>query len=280
MKVSLIVATVGRTAEVHRLLTSLDAQTYRNFELIIVDQNPDTRLDNVIASFCDRMTVLRVKSSLGVSRARNTGMKEITGDVVGFPDDDCWYPPLLVESIVACFESHADWDGVTGRIVNEMNEPCGDARFDAESGYVTLSNLWRRTCAATIFFTRETVEAIGSFDEELGPGAGTPWGGAEDIDYPARAIKAGRTIFYDPTICVFHPDLSIAAQADQFKRAYSYGAGIGRVWMKQKFPARIIGYYLLRPLVGMCVCLVTGCWMQARYRWASFQGRLSGVMSR
>jgi GT2 family glycosyltransferase len=155
-----------------------------------------------------------------------------------------------------------------------------DARFDTESGYITLPNLWRRVCSATIFFTRETVEAIGNFDEELGPGAGTPWGGADDIDYVARAIKAGRTIFYDPKICVFHPDLSVAAQKDRLGRAYSYGAGMGRVWMKQKFPARVIGYYLLRPLVGVCVSLVTGRWMQARYRWAAFQGRLSGLMSR
>jgi glycosyltransferase involved in cell wall biosynthesis len=280
MKVSLIVATVERTFEVHRLLTSLAAQTHKNFELIIVDQNLDGRLEQVMASFDDRLTIVRLTSPRGVSRARNAGMKNITGDIVGFPDDDCWYPPLLLESVVARFGTHADWDGVTGRIVNETNAASGDARFDAESGDVTLSNLWRRACAATIFFTRETVEAVGYFDEELGPGAGTPWGGAEDIDYPARAIKAGRTIFYDSTICVFHPDLSLTAQTDELKRAYSYGAGIGRVWKKHKFPVRIIGYYLLRPLVGVGVSLVTGRWMRARYRWASFQGRLSGVMSR
>jgi glycosyltransferase involved in cell wall biosynthesis len=280
MKVSLIVATVGRTSELHRLLTSLDAQAYKNFELIVVDQNLDDRLENVIASFCDRLTIIHLTSPLGVSRARNAGIKKITGDIMGFPDDDCWYPPMLLESVVALFGKNTNWDGLTGRIVNETNSVSGDARFDEECGYVTLSNLWRRACAATLFFTKETVEAIGNFDEELGPGAGTPWGGAEDIDYPARAIKAGRTIFYDPKISVFHPDLSAVAQTDRLRRAYSYGAGIGRVWMKQKFPARIIGYYLLRPFVGVCVSLVTGRWMQARYRWAAFQGRLSGVMSR
>ncbi|MCS6289246.1 MAG: glycosyltransferase family 2 protein [Nitrospira sp.] len=279
MKVSLIVATVGRDSELHRLLTSLTAQTYTDFELIVVDQNLDDRVGNVIAPFFDRMTITHLTSSRGVSHARNAGIHKATGDIVGFPDDDCWYPPMLLESLVARFQTTADWDGITGRIVNETNSVSGDARFDVNSGRVTLSNLWRRACAATIFFTKETVEAIGGFDEELGPGAGTPWGGAEDIDYPARAIKAGRTIFYDPQIYVFHPDLSIAAQADELRRAYSYGAGIGRVWMKQKFPLRIVGYYLLRPLVGACVSLVTGRWMRARYRWAAFQGRLSGVLS-
>jgi glycosyltransferase involved in cell wall biosynthesis len=257
----------------------LDAQVHKNFELIVVDQNLDDRLQNMIASFRDRLTIIHLTSPRGVSRARNAGIKAITGDIVGFPDDDCWYSPMLLKSIVTLFGKNTNWDGLTGRIVNEMNSVSGDARFDAEPGYVTLSNLWRRACAATIFFTKETVEAIGNFDEELGPGAGTPWGGAEDIDYPARAIKAGRTIFYDPKICVFHPDVSADTRTDGLRRAYSYGAGIGRVWMKQKFPARIIGYYLMRPLVGVCVSLVTGHWMQARYRWAAFQGRLSGVMS-
>ncbi|MCW5798249.1 MAG: glycosyltransferase family 2 protein [Nitrospira sp.] len=279
MKVSLIVATVGRDIELQRLLISLTAQTYTDFELIVVDQNTDDRAWNVIAPFFDRMAITHLTSPRGVSRARNVGIHKVTGDIVGFPDDDCWYPPMLLELLVARFHTAGNYDGVTGRIVNETNSVSGDARFDRRSGRITLSNLWRRACAATIFLSKETIEAIGGFDEELGPGARTPWGGAEDIDYPARAIKAGRKIFYDSKICVFHPDLSITAQADELRRAYSYGAGIGRVWKRQKFPMWIIGYYLLRPLVGACISLVMGRWMRARYRWASFRGRLSGVLS-
>lgn len=279
VKVSLIVATVGRDVELHRLLTSLAAQTYTDFEVIVVDQNRDGRAQNVLAQFVDRLTMTHLTSALGVSRARNMGIHKASGEIVGFPDDDCWYPPKLLELLVAGFSTADGYDGITGRIVNETHAVSGNARFDRRSGPVTLSNLWRRACAATIFFTKDTIEAVGGFDEELGPGAGTPWGGAEDIDYPARAIKAGRTLFYDPQICVFHPDLSITAKADELKRAYSYGAGIGRVWKKQKFPVRIIGYYLLRPLVGACISLVLGRRMRARYRWAAFQGRLTGLRS-
>jgi glycosyltransferase involved in cell wall biosynthesis len=279
--ISLIVATLGRSTEMERFLEHADKQSYCKFEVIVVvDQNSDGRLEDIIKRYESRMAIIHLRCSPGLSKARNAGIRVSSGEIIAFPDDDCWYPPSLLESIVTLFGKNTNWDGLTGRIVNEMNSVSGDARFDTESGYVTLPNLWRRVCSATIFFTRETVEAIGNFDEELGPGAGTPWGGADDIDYVARAIKAGRTIFYDPKICVFHPDLSVAAQTDRLGRAYSYGAGMGRVWMKQKFPARVIGYYLLRPLVGVCVSLVTGRWMQARYRWAAFQGRLSGLMSR
>jgi len=279
--ISLIVATLGRSTEMERFLEHADKQSYCKFEVIVVvDQNSDGRLEDIIKRYESRMAIIHLRCSSGLSKARNAGIRVSSGESIAFPDDDCWYPPSLLESIVTLFGKNTNWDGLTGRIVNEMNSVSGDARFDTESGYITLPNVWRRVCSATIFFTRETVEAIGNFDEELGPGAGTPWGGADDIDYVARAIKAGRTIFYDPKICVFHPDLSVAAQTDRLRRAYSYGAGMGRVWMKQKFPARVIGYYLLRPLVGVCVSLVTGRWMQARYRWAAFQGRLSGLMSR
>ena len=279
--ISLIVATLGRSTEMERFLEHADKQSYCKFEVIVVvDQNSDGRLEDIIKRYESRMAIIHLRCSSGLSKARNAGIRVSSGEIIAFPDDDCWYPPSLLESIVTLFGKNTNWDGLTGRIVNEMNSVSGDARFDTESGYITLPNVWRRVCSATIFFTRETVEAIGNFDEELGPGAGTPWGGADDIDYVARAIKAGRTIFYDPKICVFHPDLSVAAQTDRLRRAYSYGAGMGRVWMKQKFPARVIGYYLLRPLVGVCVSLVTGRWMQARYRWAAFQGRLRGLMSR
>lgn len=277
--ISLIVATVGRSAELERFLAHANQQSYRNFEVLIVDQNSDDRLEKIVERYRNRIAITHVRCSPGVSRARNVGLRLANGGLIAFPDDDCWYPPALLESIVSLFSKNTNWGGVTGRIVNEMGTWSGDARFDRKAGCVTLANLWRRACAATLFFTKETVAAIGNFDEELGPGAGTPWGGAEDIDYPARAIKAGRTIYYDPNIRVFHPDLSVAARADGLRRAYSYGAGIGRVWRKQRFPIRIIGYYLLRPFVGTCLCLLTGHLMQARYRWAAFRGRLSGLMS-
>ena len=46
--ISLIVATKDRVAELGRLLGSLENQVYREFEVIIVDQNPDDRLEAVL----------------------------------------------------------------------------------------------------------------------------------------------------------------------------------------------------------------------------------------
>ena len=40
-----------------------------------------------------------VESARGLSRARNAGLRMIAGDIVSFPDDDCWYPPDLLQRV-------------------------------------------------------------------------------------------------------------------------------------------------------------------------------------
>lgn len=279
MKFSLIVATVGRTSELHRLLTSLDDQTYKNFELIVVDQNLDDRLENVIASFCDRLTIIHLTSPLGVSRARNAGIQKITGDIVGFPDDDCWYPHDLLQNVIRLLEQ-GHCDGVTGRVISQDGQMSAYSRFDETTGLVSLTNVWRRTCTFTIFLKRKVLETIGGFDEMMGPGAGTPWVGGEDIDYPVRAIRAGFNILYLPEIQVFHPNPFDQGLEGMAKRAYTYGAGIGRVWKKHHFPLWFIAYYLIRPLGGALVSLVRGEWTKAYYHWNALCGRFEGWRSK
>src|SRR5579864_3540599 len=93
IKFSLILATVGRLDEVARFLQHLGRQTYRDFELIIVDQNSDDVLERLIRQYQGCFPVLHLRSEPGLSRARNVGLQHFSGDVVAFPDDDCWYAP-------------------------------------------------------------------------------------------------------------------------------------------------------------------------------------------
>ena len=103
MRFSLVVATLGRTTELQKLLKSLDQQTHRDFEIIVVDQNTDDRLLPVLSTFENRMEVRRLISVPGLSRARNVGLGTITGNVVCFPDDDCWYPSDLLARLNQLF---------------------------------------------------------------------------------------------------------------------------------------------------------------------------------
>jgi glycosyltransferase involved in cell wall biosynthesis len=89
MKVSLILATVNRVNELEIFLKSLSNQTYQKFELILVDQNMDARLNEIVNKYRSTCKIKHIQAERGLSKARNVGFHHITGDIVAFPDDDC-----------------------------------------------------------------------------------------------------------------------------------------------------------------------------------------------
>lgn len=274
-------ATMGRVSEVERFLKSLDSQTYREFELIVADQNGDGRLLPILAAYNERFPILHLESEPGLSRARNVGLQHLTGNIVAFPDDDCWYSPQLLEQIVRFFSDYPKLDGFTGRLMDELGQS-GATRFDKEAGLLAQTNVWKRVASITIFLRRSVVEAVGEFDEGLGVGAGTIWGGGEDIDYALRAIEAGFKIYYRPDIHVFHPSYPSPPDYDYLElaeRAYGYGAGIGRVWRKHKYPLWFVAYYLLRPVGGAFLSLIQGNKGKAYFYFNTLRGRLRGWLS-
>lgn len=276
MRFSLVLATVGRVDEVEWFLEALCSQTHRNFELIVVDQNNDERLMPILATYQERYRILHTRCEPGLSRARNVGLPYITGEVVAFPDDDCWYPPELLDRVAVILAENQQIAGITGRLVDEHGRS-GTARFDKEPGLLNQANAWQRVASITIFLRTQVVEAIGEFDENLGVGAGTGWEGGEDIDYALRAVEAGFKVYYRPDIHVFHPSPpehnNYPKLAD---RAYRYGVGIGRVWRKHNYPFWLVLYYLARPIGGIFLSLVQDYEGKARYHFAAFRGRLRG----
>lgn len=273
-KISLILCTIERTTELERFLQSLVRQSYPNFELIIVDQNKDERLVPLTRRFQKHFPILHLRSDKGLSRARNVGLKHASGDIIAFPDDDCLYPPNLLERVARWFNEHPEWHGLTGRSVTEEGLP-SNGRWDKEPGEVDRYNAWRRGTSFTLFFRREVVARVGPFDEDLGVGAGTPWGSAEEIDYLLRALKAGFRIFYDPNLWVIHPNKEPTPTT-----AYRYALGLGRVLRKHGYPFWFVAYYWLRPLGGVLLSLLMGKVDKARYYWAVLGGRLLGWLSK
>jgi glycosyltransferase involved in cell wall biosynthesis len=114
---TLIICTVGRTEPLRRLLLSLRAQTDRRFTAIVVDQNPPGFLAPILAEFSD-LPLQRLESPPGLSRARNVGIAAAKGELIGFPDDDCWYRPGTVAEVIGRFEAAPDTDVLTGRTVD------------------------------------------------------------------------------------------------------------------------------------------------------------------
>jgi glycosyltransferase involved in cell wall biosynthesis len=276
--IDLVLGTVGRTEEPTRFLHALHAQTYREFRLIVVDQNGDDRLAPILSNFEGAFPILQVSAQPGLSRARNAALKHVEGGVVGFPDDDCWYPPDLLQSVATFLSAHTRWDGLGGRAVDELERPAA-GQFDATAGAMTMFNLWRRVASYTIFLRRAVIDAVGPFDETLGVGSSTPWGGGEDLDYVIRSLRAGCSVYYDPTLAIHHPQKREQSPRPDARQGYDYGAGFGRVLRKNRLPWWFAGYCFGRTFGASVLNLAALRPERARFYWAVGKGRLRGWWS-
>jgi glycosyltransferase involved in cell wall biosynthesis len=274
-KFSLILATVGRVEELSKFLQYLDQQTYRSFELIIVDQNPDALLDPLIRQYQERFPILHLRSEKGLSRARNVGLQHVSGDIVAFPDDDCWYAPDLLEKIAGALCRNSEWGGISGRAVDD-SQPGSYHKFPHESGWIDKESVWRQALSITIFLRESVVRAIGPFDESLG--AGSQYGklSAEETDYLIRTIHSGFRIRYCPDVCIFHPDPASTYDQDLIKKAYGYSIGFGYVLRKHNYPISFVVHCWLRALGGAAVSLAMFNLAKSRYHFATLKGRVLG----
>ncbi|HWJ43965.1 MAG TPA: glycosyltransferase family A protein [Gaiellaceae bacterium] len=251
MTFDLVVATVDRVDELDHLLESLEAQTHREFRLIVADQNGDARVADVLARH-PSLRVELLQAPRGLSRARNAALGLLQADVVAFPDDDCIYPRDLLERVAARL---AGLDGVTGR------EPW----WTTQAAALTRDNLWNRAISFTLFLRRELVERVGPFDERLG----LPSSSGEEIDYLIRALDCGARIEYDPTLVVEHPrkthDPAAVGARD--------GASIGYLLRKHRYPPSAVARMLLRPAAGALRHP-----QNAAFHLATLRGRLGGYV--
>lgn len=276
MRFSLVVATAGRTGELSDLLDSLDRQAFRDFEVIIVDQNPDVRLLPVVRRFEDRLAIRHQHSSIrGLSRARNIGVRLASGDIIAFPDDDCLYPPDVLAFVDRRFAADPDLACLSGPAVTSAGQR-GSARWTTELGPITMDTVWTSVIAFGFFVRADALSLAGPFDEELGIGG--RFGSAEETDLVLRMIATGGKALYDPALAIIHPDKRLTAEAT--RRAFRYGSGLGRVLRKHRAPARIVLRFLVRPVGGMLWACLSLRPRAARYYGTTLFGRIAGYLAR
>jgi GT2 family glycosyltransferase len=275
--VDLVLPTIDRTTELDRCLASLASQTFKDFRVILVDQNRDGRLAPIVGRYEGAVRILRVTSLPGASRARNAGLRHVEADFVAFPDDDCWYPPDLLEKVVALLGRRADLDGVGGRTIDAQGRQSFVLWANADKPRpIEHANVWRTAVAVTIFFRRSVIDSLDGFDETLGVGSATPWGSGEETDYVLRALASGAKLEYDPTIVVYHDSPNPPFTRAAAERAYSYGMGNARVLRKHRFRWSFAAYRVMQLITGSAYFLVRGQFGHARFYWAMARGRAVG----
>ncbi len=278
MRFSLVMVTGGRTTEVGDFMRSLAAQSFQDFELIIVQQNEDDRLAGITAAF-EGQFPLRVIRSLPrlINHSRNVGTAVAQGEIIGFPDDDCLYPPDLLENVDRAFRAEGAGSpgapDVFSGVAVAPEGSLGSGRWHKQAGQITPQTVWTSAIEFNLFIRRSLYERVGGFDQAMG--LGTPFASGDAQDLILLAMRAGGTAVYDPAIRVIHPDKRLTPVAVQ--RAFAYGAGMGYVLRKHRIRAGVWLTFLVRPFAGMLLSLLRLRRLDAHYYLLTFRGRLAGL---
>ncbi|MBD2092212.1 glycosyltransferase [Microcoleus sp. FACHB-1515] len=241
--VSIVVGTCDRPDMLRQCLASLTAQqSPRSIEIIVVDNRPESGLTPpIVAEFPG--VVLCCEGRAGVAYARNAGIVQSQGEIIVTVDDDVVVPPDWLEKLIAPF-TRVDVLAVTGNVLPiELDTPAqclfeqygngglgrGFARFEADRQWFVQSfpfavPTWELGATANSAFRAAIFHdpAIGLMDEALGPGM--PSGVGEDIYLFYKILKAGATIIYEPTACVWHQHRR--DRAALARQLYGYSKGI------------------------------------------------------
>ena len=96
-KISVIIPTYNRGNIIENAITSVLNQTYKNLEVLIIDDGSTDNTKEVIDKFEDkRVKYIKIKENLGGSNARNIGIRKASGKYISFQDsDDIFYPDKL-----------------------------------------------------------------------------------------------------------------------------------------------------------------------------------------
>ncbi|HXG29200.1 MAG TPA: glycosyltransferase family 2 protein [Nevskiales bacterium] len=105
--VSVILPTHNRATMLGRAIRSVLAQTYRNLELLVVDDNSTDDTESVVRRIQDpRLRYMRLSENRRAAAARNIGIREARGDLIAFQDDDdVWLIEKLARQVPALMDA-------------------------------------------------------------------------------------------------------------------------------------------------------------------------------
>lgn len=241
-RLSVVLCTYNRADSLEHALRSLamvEVPAGLQWETLIVDNNSRDHTRRVAegapASLGARYLF---EGRQGKSFALNTGIRQSTGEVLVFTDDDVTFHPTWLREIVAPFDA-PDVVGVGGKIeavwtgrVPDWWIVSGPRRLMGAIVHFDLGasplDLEVPPFGANMAFRREVFDRVGGFRTNLGPTAGSLMR-REDTELAARVMAVGRVV-YAPRAIVYHPVEPGRQQKGYFRRWYfDYGRSTARM---------------------------------------------------
>lgn len=118
-KISVIIPTYNRAHYVSQAIDSVLAQTFTDYEILVIDDGSIDNTKEVLQSYLDKITYI-YQENKGVSAARNTGLRLARGEWIAFLDsDDIWLPEKLeVQFNDVCCHGNIDLHVCNGEYVD------------------------------------------------------------------------------------------------------------------------------------------------------------------
>ena len=273
--ISIIIPTIGRFAQLEAMLNSITCSTYKNYEVVIVDQNRTRMIDDIVLKYNSLLSIQHIKVEFtGAARARNQGFRYASGQYLFFPDDDAeLFPETMALSIEILKNTNADV--VFGKCVDRS---LADAVtiFSDKSGYLSLKRHENMFVESTMFI-KKVIFSKYLFDESFG--VGTFYGSEEGYDIVLRMLHDKVKIFYTPQVKIYHPHKVIShSDSGEIRRVFSYRCGFAHLCVKHKLYRK----YCTRLLKVLLYIPYTMVFSQGetRYYLSELMGLLTGIIVR
>lgn len=132
-KISIIVPVYNSENYIERCLNSIINQSYKNIEIIVVDDFSTDKTNCIIQEFCEidnRIIHIRLKRNEGVGNARNIGLQNATGKYIGFIDSDDWVDSNMYYQLINACESNNTQIALCGIIDEYENTISSKYRYN------------------------------------------------------------------------------------------------------------------------------------------------------
>jgi glycosyltransferase involved in cell wall biosynthesis len=206
--ISVVIPLYNKEKAVRATLESVLAQTYTDYELVIVNDgstdNSVAVIESIIPSFHHSSIRLFSKPNGGVSSARNFGVEKSSGEYVAFLDgDDLWEPTFLEEAVklIIDYPGAAIYGLGLGSMTNGEKHPA--AEFVPAGYRGVVSNLWDNP---NTMLAWTSSSSICPRELLLKTPANTQLTHGEDLDQWLRLMLQGDAVFYNKTLAYYVKD--------------------------------------------------------------------------
>lgn len=223
-KVSVIIPTYNGAHKVVNALKSLEQQTLKDFEtIVVIDGSIDSTLE-VIRQTSFNLSSLKIieQENGGRSKVRNNGVREAISDLIIFMDDDMRFTPEVIEQHINHHQKYSN-SILGGNQIEDLSEIQNDIQFYKR--YLSLRWLKKYNqglnklnkhnlflTAANMSISKKLFVQIGGFDENLTD--------AEDKKLALKALDDGIDIYFKKDIIGWHDDFITCGSYIKRRREY------------------------------------------------------------